>query len=153
MKRMIIGYGNQLRGDDGAAWELARRAEALGWETLTVVQLTPELVDTLSPLDEVVFADATHEPGPLRWYALDPIEGQGWPAHCGEPERLLDLCHKLHGRAPQAWMLTLPGEDFGYRLGLSEFSQASIEQGLDRLALIWQPGDEPDSRGGPGRIS
>ncbi|MBT9584638.1 hydrogenase maturation protease [bacterium] len=136
MKRLLIGYGNELRGDDGAAWELARRAALVGWKTLCVVQLTPELAETVSQFDQVVFVDATHEPGPLGWQLIKPKAGQEWPIHSGEPGRLLGLCQSLYGKSPKGWIMTLPGEDFGYRLGLSEFSQASVVEGLERLRKV-----------------
>jgi len=132
-KRLLVAYGNELRGDDGAAWELARRIRTRGWETLCVVQLTPELADPISQFDQVVFADATHEPGPLGWFRLSEKASRGWPVHSGGPEQLLGLCRQLYDRVPAAWMLTLPGEDFGYRLGLSEFSLQSVQDGLRRL--------------------
>lgn len=132
-KRLLVAFGNELRGDDGAAWELARRIQARGWETLCVVQLTPELADPISHFQQVVFADATHEPGPLGWFRLSEKVSRGWPIHSGGPEELLGLCRKLYDRVPEAWMLTLPGEDFGYRLGLSEFSLQSVQEGLRRL--------------------
>jgi hydrogenase maturation protease len=132
----LIGYGNELRGDDGAAWELARRAAAVGWETLCVVQLTPELAATVCQFDQVVFVDATHEPGPLGWQLLKARAGRDGPIHSGEPARLLGMCQSLYGKAPKAWVMTLPGEDFGYRLGLSACSQASVVAGLERLRKL-----------------
>lgn len=136
MKRLLLAYGNTLRGDDGAAWELARRAAKLPWERLCVIQLTPELADTLKDFDEVVFADATHEPGPLGWQLLQGEEDQEWSTHVAEPRHLLGLCQSLYGKVPKAWILTIPGEDFGYRLGLSEFSQAGVAQGLKLLKAL-----------------
>lgn len=133
MKPLLVAYGNELRGDDGAAWELARRAEARGWPTLCTIQLTPELVERLNGLTQVVFVDATRESGPPALRPLDSHHQRGWPMHCAEPGRLLALCRELHGQAPCGWVLSLPGEDFGYRLGLSEPCLASVVQGLREL--------------------
>lgn len=135
MKRLrcVFAYGNELRGDDGAAWELARRAEKRGWNTRCVLQLLPELVEELKDLDEVIFVDAAEATGPAQCCRLPPHNPVGWPVHCGHPGQLLALCQQLHGRAPRAWMLTLPGREFGYRLELSLFSQSSVEQGLEHL--------------------
>lgn len=133
VRRCLVAYGSQLRGDDGAAWELARRAGELGWTTFCEIQLLPELSAELQAFDEVVFADASQGVGEPEWAELEAIGAQGWPVHSGRPEHLLGVCRQLYGRAPRAWMLSLPGEYFGYGLGLSPRAQASVTLGLNRL--------------------
>ena len=132
-KRCLFAYGNELRGDDGAAWELARQAEQLGWNTRCVLHLLPELVEELKELDEVIFVDAVLASGSVQWRRLVPSESSGWPIHCGQPSQLLALCQLLYGNFPRAWMLTLSGLEFGYCLGLSSFCQSSLGQGLEQL--------------------
>lgn len=132
-RRLLIASGNELHGDDGAAWELARRAAAGGWPVLCAGQLGPELIEVLHGLDEVIFVDATHEPGPDGLRELNAENERRFPQHCAAPAQLLRQCHDRHGQAPLGWSLTLAGEDFSYRLGLSDFSLASVTEGLDRL--------------------
>jgi len=131
MSRCLVAYGNELRGDDGAAWELARRLS--GWTVHCVTQLLPELADQLQAEEEVVFVDACQGGVEVRCQRLTPQDVPGWPVHCGQPAQLLALCRQLYGRAPRAFVLTLPGQDFGYRMGLSALAQESVRQGLQRL--------------------
>lgn len=131
-RRCLVAYGNELRGDDGLAWELARRAAEEGWTVFTRVQLLPELIEELQAFEEVVFADACEDSEPL-WFEINLLGLRDWPVHCGRPDQLLSLCRQLFGRAPRAWMLTLPGSDFGYHLGLSPAGLASVERGLEWL--------------------
>ncbi len=132
MKRCLVAYGNELRGDDGAAWELARRVT--GWEVHCLTQLLPELVEELKEVDEVVFVDACEGGEEVLYQALSPRDMAGWPVHCGQPDQLLALCLRLYRRCPRAFLLTLPGVDFGHRLGLSGHAQASVRAGLEYLA-------------------
>ena len=63
MKRtFVIGYGNSLRGDDGAGPEVARRVMALDLpdaEVLEAHQLLPEHAEMISHYERVVFVDAS----------------------------------------------------------------------------------------------
>jgi len=58
---LIIGYGNTLRGDDGAG---PRVAEVVaGWSlpnvrAISAAQLTPELAEALAGAEVVIFVDA-----------------------------------------------------------------------------------------------
>jgi hydrogenase maturation protease len=63
VRKLIIGYGNPLRGDDDVGWEAASRlAAALPSEAvhiLAVHQLTPELAEAVSEADLLIFVDAS----------------------------------------------------------------------------------------------
>ena len=131
MKRCLVAYGNELRGDDGAAWELARRLS--GWSIHCVPQLLPELVEELKEREQVVFVDACLGGEVARYQRLVPREVAGWPVHSGHPDQLLALCRLLYGHCPNGFMLTLPGEFFGYQWGLSRRAQQSVRQGLELL--------------------
>src|SRR5690242_2835552 len=69
---VVIGYGNDIRGDD-AAGPLAARAVAAwgapGVRALAAHQLTPELAEALAAAELAIFVDAgvappAPEPGP-----------------------------------------------------------------------------------------
>lgn len=131
---LLIGYGSELRGDDALGRRLAEAVE--GWpgvRSLSVHQLTPELVAEVASCDRVFFADAQERDGEplLAALALPDAAPAGW--HHATPESLLGLCAALHGRAPEAWILTLPGRDFGLSMELSEPARASLEAGLRLL--------------------
>jgi len=78
MKALIIGYGNTLRGDDGFGWRAAEQLAAshsIGdVEVQTQHQLTPELAQTMSEADTVVFLDAAADgpPGQVRYRRIEP---------------------------------------------------------------------------------
>ena len=59
---LIVAYGNPLRSDDGLAWRVADALEgkfsSLQVEILRLHQLTPELAESVSHVDAVIFVDA-----------------------------------------------------------------------------------------------
>jgi len=59
---LIIGYGNPLRGDDGAGWQAAGiLKERIRDERVQVVrshQLMPEMAEAISRARKVIFIDA-----------------------------------------------------------------------------------------------
>ena len=64
MVSLVIGYGNDLRSDDGAGRVVADRLDALALPDVTVrsvIQLTPELALEIAKFDTVVFVDASVE--------------------------------------------------------------------------------------------
>ena len=59
---LVVGYGNELRGDDAAGPRVAAAVAALGLQNVRVRilhQLTPELSEEISRARAVVFADAS----------------------------------------------------------------------------------------------
>lgn len=141
MTTLVVGYGNELRGDDALGRRLADEAEKLGFATLSGVQLLPEHAERISRFPRVVFADSSPvgERPELRLLS-SPARGS-WPLHAGSPAQLLSLCEALYGQRPQAWLLSLPGEEFGYAESLSRGGQASLRLGVELLkAWAARPG-------------
>lgn len=136
---LVIGYGNPLRGDDAAGPLLAERTAAWqrpGVTALAVHQLTPELAARLAECDRVVFLDARRGGGEVRWRALAPAESHAGLEHAGDPARLLALARDLFGARPDAWLLTMPGVEFGFGAGLSEPTARALEAAAAMLARL-----------------
>jgi hydrogenase maturation protease len=136
---LLIGYGNDLRRDDGAGLILAATIEQ-AWQVLGVAvkrlsvhQLLPELAEEIArpEVTAVVFVDAQVvavgevEPHvrmqPLTVEAQSPSLG-----HHLTPATLLLYADKLYGRRPPAWLVTVPAIDFGYGEGLSRMVQQAL---------------------------
>jgi len=61
--RTIIGYGNELRGEDAFGVDVLKNLELENLENtqlLTLFQLTPEIVLDLLESDEIVFVDVCY---------------------------------------------------------------------------------------------
>jgi hydrogenase maturation protease len=104
---LVVGYGNSLRGDDGAGWHAAARLAAdprlTGARVLARHQLTPELAAEVATASLVVLVDATTDAPPgsvlLRRVHPTPPSPGTWSHHFG-PEHLAALAEGLYGATP-----------------------------------------------------
>lgn len=134
----LIGFGNSLRRDDGAGPELAGRIAArFSGDALRVLrchQLTPELAETLSDpaISAVVFVDAAVG-GSIAMHQIEEKSTGAPQGHHVDPAYLLHLARWLYGRAPEAWMATVPGDDFGMGEGLSPACREAVGALSDAL--------------------
>lgn len=148
---LLIGYGNELRGDDSVGPRLARAVAARGLPNvlaLDVHQLTPELSETMSRAARVLFVDARHpDSGPGEAVILEPLLPEvtqfttGSLTHFTDPAGLLALARILFGHAPPAWLLTIPGRDFDFSESLSPQAERALGEAL-RLAYNWLGGED-----------
>ena len=135
---LIVGYGNLLRGDDAVGRHTAERLRALveapDVQVLSLPQLTPELMETLSHVERAIFIDATDdgEPGQIRWRKIEPnAAGLRNLTHYLTPEALLAGARLLYGRAPEAAIVTVAGQDFALGKPMSQ----PVSEALEALVI------------------
>jgi hydrogenase maturation protease len=115
---LIIGYGNALRGDDGAGYiaaELLRdRIQDPRVEILSEQQLLPELMEPISRAARVIFIDASvsGHAGKFSRIPLRPAPACSRFTHHATPESLLAGAQKLYGHTADATLYTIPGRFF-----------------------------------------
>ena len=138
---LVIGYGNDLRGDDAAGPRAA--AAVSGWklpwvQVLVVHQLVPELADPLAAADCVIFLDAhsAAAASALLVQHLQPTAPSPGLGHTCDPRGLLALAQTVFGRAPEAWWITIPAADFSFGAPLSPLARRGIAQALDQIRLL-----------------
>jgi len=145
---LIIGYGNELKGDDAVGLKVADVVSS--WrlpevKSISVHQLTPELVNNIVDTDYVIFVDACGGNSCARTVQLDPVlPGAEWPkamakeTHVYNPLTLLTLTKQLYGQAPQAWMLQIPTERFALGEGLSSTALRGCDRALITIAQFFK---------------
>lgn len=118
-RRLIIGYGNPLRGDDGLGWEVAGRLAAniadQSVEIRTVHQLTPDLIEPISQAELVIFVDASREGSLGKWECRDLTSASDAPAvieHQMDAETLLGYAAVLFHAHPRALLISVTAESF-----------------------------------------
>jgi hydrogenase maturation protease len=136
---LVIGYGNELRRDDGLGPAVARAVAARtrpGVTALAVPQLLPELAEAIAAAARVVFVDASAAGGAVR---CDPLTGEAAPrlGHASDPRWLLALARGVYGARPPAWLLSVPAGDLGQGEGLSLLARRGVAEAvalIERLA-------------------
>ena len=140
---LIVAYGNPLRSDDGLAW---RAAEALQQilapeeaEILMLHQLGPEVADSASRSESVIFVDAAAGPGePGEVQIQELLANKSEPAasrfcHAFSPANVLSLSAQLYNANPRAFSATVIGENFNHGESLSVAVQAALPALLARI--------------------
>jgi len=131
---LIIAYGNPLRSDDGVGWavaeELSRKLASPEVKVLQLLQLLPEVAESVSRADTVIFVDASYdgEPGEMRCRPLTPPPAKAQFTHQLSPAELLGLSGQLYGATPQAFCVSLTGQCFEHGEELSKDVTARLPQ-------------------------
>ncbi len=142
---IILAWGNESRGDDGAGPELARRLRGLGRDELVVIedmQLQIEHVADIVAGVPVLFVDASVAID--EGFAVERIAPRQDPTittHAVSPQALLQLYELSENtQAPPAWQLHIAGRDFGLGAGAGAVSRAGTEAAWECLqTLLEQP--------------
>jgi hydrogenase maturation protease len=136
MNPLVIGYGNTLRGDDGAGPFVATQ---LGAGAIACYQLTPELAEPISQARQVIFVDA-HAGVPAGQIAIHPIQPRVSAAlHRFDPETLLAWSERLYGRAPDALLIGIGAASFGLGEGLSPAARRAARKALRAIRKLSDP--------------
>ncbi len=143
---LIVGFGNTLRGDDGAgpavvarlALRVPRRLVEQGRVRLiTRHQLVPELCLDLSECASAIFIDAATDlrPGQVHCAAVRraPDFGAGTGLHTLTPAGLLAMTQAMCGAVPEAQLWSIGAADFAFGENLSAPVEAAVADVVDHL--------------------
>ena len=137
-KILVIGYGNDLRGDDGIGVRVAEIVA--GWHlpevrSRSLHQLTPELAADLTEVDLVIFVDAcpTLDADTVERYSLKPLDSTELRSHFSDPRAILSLTQAIYGKCPQAWWVIVPGVNFQLGDRLSSIAERGVSQALIQI--------------------
>jgi hydrogenase maturation protease len=128
---LVIGYGNEIRGDDGAGLRVAEALESLrlpGMRVIACHQLTPDLAEPLADARAAFFADArpAAEGGVIEVFPVFAEAKGGFSLHSGSPAGLLALAQALYGRCPPAWCVAIPAVNFDLGETLTETARHGV---------------------------
>lgn len=152
MNVLLIGYGNPLRGDDGAGWYVAEHlAHTLHDTRVQVIcchQLTPELAEDMSRARLVIFIDAAmvdpakpdQNAGYIRCQTVThDSQSSTRSSHHLTPSILLEYTRLLYATVPVALLLTVTGKSFEYQNQLSSAVCASLPELYRRVEMLLKP--------------
>lgn len=137
---LIVGYGNDLRSDDGAGVIVARKVAVLWPQARVIVvhQLTPELAEDIAMAGKVIFVDAfvahaREEALRIEKMVEHADVESSVVEHRVLPWTLVNLARRLYGSPTEAWVLGVPA----YCLDAGEFLSPETLCRIDEaVALI-----------------
>jgi len=158
MNTLIIGYGNPYRQDDGVAWHILREVgKKLGLpdeETITgflpasqeidlwcVLQIIPEMADTIAKYDRVCFVDAHTGivPEEVAVKPVLPVYTSSPLTHHLTPESLLSITHTIYHVEPEALLISVRGYEFGFSEDLSKHTMSLVPIATSKIMSFISP--------------
>ena len=138
---LVICIGNTLRCDDGFAWHVADeliRQHNQPLHVLKVLQLTPEIAETISNAELVIFVDAAAhgEPGTLTCDSVTSSESDLRYSHDFTPATLIQMSKTLYGHQPKAFLICAAGRVFEHGESLSPEIASAIPAALASVRKI-----------------
>ncbi len=147
-KILIVGYGNPMRGDDGAGRAVLERLESnpvfkKGCRLDSCHQLLPEHSEMVAGRSLVIFVDASRAdaPGEVLFQELSGCaeDGEGsFNPHAAGPEDVLAAARRLYGARPSAWLCRVGGCCFGFSESLSPEAERAVDEAVSKIVEITQ---------------
>lgn len=130
-KILLVGIGNNCRGDDGLGWKFVELVESMGLDFIEHefrYQLQVEDAALIGEYDVVYFVDATYEK--LKdGFGIRPCiasrEGH-FSTHAQSPEAILGLTKSLYNKNPEAYVLAVTGQEWELQTHLSEAAEMNL---------------------------
>lgn len=138
---LVIGYGNDLRSDDGIGQHIAKvvsQWNQVGVRSLWVHQLTPELASDITTAELVIFVDAyrAFQTQDVQVRFLTPVCCDIIDTHNSDPQGLLTLAQSVYGHCPSAWLIAVPGVNFELGESFSDTTKKGLNQALEQIANL-----------------
>jgi hydrogenase maturation protease len=137
---VVLGWGNDARGDDGLGPLLLGRIAGLDLPHVTTIedfQLQIEHAMDLEEADLALFLDASvSAPAPFAFTETGPRDDTTHSSHALSPEAVLEVFVRVLGREPPpAFVLAMRGEAFELGAGLG----AAAAEGLEAAWAFVRP--------------
>ncbi len=131
---LVFGIGNDGRQDDGIGIHLftalEQRKWPSGWGLDADYQLNAEVALQISEYQVVLFLDASRKQidSPFYLEEIVPDERVSFSTHAMSAASVLGLCVRLYAVQPRCYWIGVPGESWGYGVGLSDRAEYNVRQ-------------------------
>lgn len=133
---LVIGYGNDLRSDDGAGRWVADRVDAMDLpnvEVLSIMQLTPEIALDVVERRLVIFVDASVDADEVSVEDIEPKPDATVMTHHGDPASLLSIGSVLGATPSRSMLVSIPALSVGMGNSFSPRAEGAARDALDRI--------------------
>lgn len=132
-KTILIGIGNDGRGDDALGWLFADRfAATAGVDVACRYQLQVEDAELIRHYDRVIFADASLEEMENGFYfqPCQPAASLHFSTHRISPATILWLSREIYQSAATGYVLAIRGYRWELHQGLSPEAERNLNAAL-----------------------
>lgn len=137
---LVIGYGNDLRADDGAGRCVADAMEARALPGVVVrstSQLTPELALEMAGTTTVVFVDASIDDETVTVRLVESAPGASTTmTHHGDPATLLSMVAAVGTPPKEAYLVSIPASDLGLGFDFSPRTEAAVSEAIELVTEL-----------------
>ena len=138
-RAIVIGYGNDLRSDDGAGRWVADRVEELrlpGVDVRSMSQLTPEIALEVGGREVVVFVDASVDTSELRIEQVEPGSEGSVMTHHGDPATVLSMVRAVGEPPTSAYLVSIPASNLEMGFAMTSSTRAAAERAVDEIRRL-----------------
>ena len=141
-KILLIGIGNNCRGDDGLGWKFVELIEAMGLDFIDReyrYQLQIEDAALISEYNVIYFVDASYEKMD-KGFELRPCiasDEEQVSTHAQSPGAILKLANNLYQKYPEAYVLAIGGESWELQTSLSEAAERNLIEATSFFAELF----------------
>jgi len=149
-KILLIGIGNNCRGDDGLGWKFVELVEAMGFDFIHCearYQLQVEDAALVSEYDIIYFVDASYEKL-MDGFTIRPciaLAKEHFSSHSQTPEAILELTNSLYQKSPEAYILAIAGESWELETSLSEAANRNLIEAVSFFAELFFEVEETET--------
>lgn len=139
--RAIIGYGNELRGEDAFGLDVIKEMQKLELKDTKLIsasQLTPEITLELLDADEIIFIDASLDEQHHYALACSTREQNSMNlSHHISPKTIIYMLNSLYEKYPKFYIYSMMSNSF-YEITDNEKYNNSIEAVINHIACAIQ---------------
>jgi hydrogenase maturation protease len=142
---LIVGVGNTLMGDDGIGAYVAARLEEMqlpGVHTVTVQQMTSDLLDEMLQANKTIIVDAAVEGDPVQFYKVEETAPAGASySHYTSAIQLLKMAQLVYECNLSVYICAVGAFDLTLGGTLSPDGKKNADQAVSTI-LGWINGHE-----------
>lgn len=135
-KTLVVGIGNYGRQDDGLGWcfldEIRNR---LGdrFDYDYKYQLNIEDAAQVAEVNKVIFIDAFAKKleNGFQVQKCEMQDSYEFTTHALNPGVIMSLCKRLYDIEPEAFVITIKGEEWGLQEGLSDKAKRNLDKAVE----------------------
>lgn len=124
-KIVIVGIGNELRGDDGIGKEFIESFDEEGVDKIHLTFPDIDIIERIAQYDVVIFVDASVKTD--RFKIREITEGKADPlSHHISLESITQLAKRLYNPNLKSYVVEIQGYDFGFSCQITPQARKNI---------------------------